>query len=352
MSDYAAAARLAAMLLVATACSTSVPEPVEPARSEATPVSEARIAMGTELRLTAWTDDEASALMAFAEVFNEFERLEALMSTWRDDSEVLWLNAAAGGEAVPLSPDVLNVLRQAHEISEWTDGKFDITFGALSELWRFDEDPVERVPDMDAVRARLELIAYEDLEIDEAAGTARLRRAGMNVNLGGIGKGYAVDRAVEILDARGFDDFLIQAGGDLYVGGEPEGHQWRLGIQDPRGASDTPFAVMELSDATFSTSGDYERYFISDGRRYHHILDPDRGEPATLSRSVTIVTSRAVLADALSTGVFILGPEAGMRLIEQLPDVEGVIVSADNEVSVSTGLREQLTLLSPPSGGL
>jgi thiamine biosynthesis lipoprotein len=208
------------------------------------------------------------------------------------------------------------------------------------------------IPDRADVEARLPLIAWEDVEIDADAGTARLPRAGMGVNLGGIGKGYAVDAGVEILRAAGLDTFLIQAGGDLYVGGEPEGRPWRLGIQDPRGPGGAPFARLELSDATFSTSGDYERYFVRDGTRYHHILDPDLGAPARASRSVTIVTSRAVLADALSTGVFILGAREGLALIERLDDVEVVIVDADNEVHVSSGLEGRLDILSPPSDGL
>ena len=310
------------------------------------------MAMGTELRLTAWTGDTAGALEAFEVVYAEFERLEGLMSTWREDSEVSRVNAAAGGSPLPVSREVLDVLLLSRQISEWTGGKFDITFGALSDFWNFNHDGTDRVPDMDAVRARLPLIAWEDVEIDEAAGTVRLPRSGMSFNLGGIGKGYAVDRAVAILRDAGLGNFLIQAGGDLYVGGQPKGRPWRLGIQDPRSSGGTPFAVMDLADATFSTSGDYERFFIRDGRRYHHILDPDLGEPAMASRSVTIVTSQAVLADALSTGVFIVGPEAGMALIERLDDVEGVIVDADNQLHISSGLVDQLTVLAPPTDGL
>ena len=333
-------------LVLAAACTTPAPGPATPA-----PVTEARIAMGTELRLTAWTIDEAAALDAFDAVYAEFERLEQLMSTWRPASEISRLNAAAGGAPVRVSPDVIDVLQLAAGISESTGGKFDITFGALSGLWRFDEDMDGSIPDRAEVEARLPLIAWEDVEIDADAGTARLARAGMSVNLGGIGKGYAVDRGVDILREAGLDTFLIQAGGDLYVGGEPEGRPWRLGIQDPRGPAGTPFARMELTDATFSTSGDYERYFVRDGVRYHHILDPDLGQPARTSRSVTIVTSRAVLADALSTGIFILGAEEGLALVERLDDVEGVIVDADNQVHVSSGLEGRLEMLSPPGDG-
>jgi thiamine biosynthesis lipoprotein len=142
---------------------------------------------------------------------------------------------------------------------------------------------------------------------------------------------------------------MVQAGGDMYVSGRRGDRPWRLGIKDPRGAGDQSFATLELTDATFSTSGDYERFFIRDGRRYHHIIDPVSGEPARGCRSVTIVTDRAVIADGLSTGVFLLGPSAGMALIERLPHVDGVIVSDRNDVLVSGGLKERLVLLAPPT---
>jgi thiamine biosynthesis lipoprotein len=142
---------------------------------------------------------------------------------------------------------------------------------------------------------------------------------------------------------------MIQAGGDLYVGGRRGGQPWRLGIQDPRGPADTSFATIELSDETLSTSGDYERFFMYQGRRYHHILDPDTGQPAQGVRSVTLVTGKAVLADGFAKGVFLLDPQAGLALLERLPDVEGVIVTARNDVLVSSGLRTRLTLLAPPT---
>lgn len=315
------------------------------------PVTDSRLAMGSSVTVTVWTQDEPGAESGIDEVFREFERLENLMSVWRAGSDVLRLNAAAGEGPVSVSPEVIEVLGLARHYSGLSSGKFDVTFGPLSGLWRFDHDQDGVIPDPAAVASRLPLIGWEDLIVDAAAGTAWLRRKGMSVHLGGIGKGYAVDRGAAILRSHGFENFLIQSGGDMYVGGNPEGRAWRLGIQDPRGPADTPFAVVELTNATFSTSGDYERFFLKDGRRYHHILDPDSGEPAMASRSVTIVTPHAVDADALSTAVFILGPEAGMALIERLPDVEGVIVGARNEVRVSTGLQDRLTVLSPPADG-
>jgi thiamine biosynthesis lipoprotein len=306
--------------------------------------------MGTELRVSAWTDDEAGAAAAATEVFREFDRLDTLMSVWKDGSDVVRLNAAAGERPVAVSADTLAVLREAEQVSEWTGGKFDVTFGALSGLWRFDaQNQDNRLPDPAAVRARLPLIDYRDLVIDEQAGTAFLRRTGMSVHLGGIGKGYAVDRGVAVMRARGFSNFMIQAGGDLYAAGLRGDRPWRVGIRDPRGPADRSFAAVELTDSTFSTSGDYERFFIVGGRRFHHIIDPDSGEPTTHTRSVTIMAKSATQSDAIDTGVFLLGPKEGMALIERLPDVEGVIVTAGNEVLVSSGLSERLIRLAPPT---
>ena len=312
-------------------------------------VERSRVSMGTRLHVSAWTADEAAAVAAFERIFDEFDRLDALMSVWKEGSDILRINAAAGKAAVPVSPEVREVLQAAQEVSQWTGGKFDVTFAALSGLWKFDQDIDGRVPHRSEIAPRLPLIDYRELHVDDRAGTAGLARAGMAVNLGGIGKGYAIDRGVTILRGAGLSDFMIQSGGDLFVAGRRGERPWRVGLQDPRGAPDTLFAAIELTDAAFSTSGDYERYFIRDGHRYHHILDPDTGEPAPGSRSVTIMAKRATVSDGLSTGVFILGGDEGMALIERLPDVEGVIVGADNRVRVSSGLNGRIAILRPPT---
>jgi FAD:protein FMN transferase len=304
--------------------------------------------MGTLLRVGAWTTDEARANDAIEHVFREFDRLEALLSNWKNDSDVTRLNNNAGIRPVKVSQDTIAVLRTAREVSELTRGKFDITFGALTDIWRFDHDQDNVVPEHDLIEARLKRIDYRAVEVDSTAGTAFINRPGMKAHLGGIGKGYAVDRAIALLRSQGFNDFLIQAGGDLYVAGSDGGKPWRLGIADPRG-DHAPFAMVQISDGTLSTSGDYERFFIKDGKRYHHILDPDFGEPAMQCRSVTLVSDRAVLADAVAKGVFILGPDEGMKLIETLPGVEGLIVTSDNDVRISSGLKGRVELLRPPT---
>ena len=307
------------------------------------------VTMGSSLQVTLWTANDPGATAATDAVFAEFDRLDRLMSVWKEGSDVLRLNAAAGREPVRVSPETLEVLTVARQISEWTDGKFDVTFGALSGLWKFDQDQDDSIPPASAVAARLPDVDYTALDIDAARGTAFLRRPGMRAHLGGIGKGYAIDRAAAILRMRGFNDFMIQSGGDLFVSGRRGDRPWRVGIRDPRGPADRSFAALDLTSGTLSTSGDYERSFIRDGRRYHHLLDPDLGEPARGCRSVTIVADTAVIADGLSTGVFVLGPEKGMALIERLPGVEGVVVTSDNKVLVSPGLIGKLTMLAAPT---
>lgn len=312
-------------------------------------VERSHVSMGSEVRLTAWTTDEPTALSVFDQAFSEFDRLDALLSVWKDGSDVVRLNAAAGRDRVRVSPETIDVLRVAKEVGGLTRGKFDVTFGALADVWKFDHDQDNRVPTSAEIAERLPRVDYTAIDIDAPSSTAFLMRPGVRVHLGGIGKGYAVDRAAGILRMMGLRDFLIQSGGDMYAGGLRGDRPWRAGIRDPRGPVERVFATLDLSDATFSTSGDYERSFIKDGVRYHHLLDPDVGQPARGARSVTIVTDRAVLADALSTGVFVAGPDAGMALIERLPDVEGVIVTAENQVLVSSGLKGKLELLAPPT---
>jgi FAD:protein FMN transferase len=335
----------AAAILACGACASDESRNAPPAL-----VERSRVAMGSALRLSAWTADAPAAERAFDAVFTEFDRLDALMSVWKPGSEIERLNAAAGDHPVPAGPDVRAVLHTAAQVSEWTGGKFDVTFGVLSGKWRFDHDQDNRVPDRNEVRALLPLIDYRSLVVDDAAGTVFLRKKGMRAHLGGIGKGYAIDRGVELFRARGLNNFMIQAGGDMFVSGVKDGQPWRLGIQDPRGPGGTIFATIDLTNSTFSTSGDYERFFVKDGRRYHHIIDPATGEPSQAGcRSVTILAASAVIADGLSTGVFLLGPDKGMALVQRLPDVDAVIVTSANDVLMTPRLKGRLSLVRTPT---
>jgi thiamine biosynthesis lipoprotein len=314
-------------------------------------VARSGLAMGSSLTLTAWTADEDTAGRAFDAVFHEFDRLDQLMSVWKEGSDIVRLNGAAGEHPVHVSPETAEVLTLARSMSELTSGKFDVTFGALSDIWKFDQDQDDSVPPQAAIAARLPLIDYRRLIVDPQNVTAFLEKKGMRAHLGGIGKGYAVDRGVALLRRAGLNDFSIQAGGDLYVSGRRGDRPWRLGIADPRAPDGAIFARIELSNSTFSTSGDYERAFVKDGVRYHHILDPATGQPGRLCRSVTILAKTGVLAEGLSKGVFLLGPDQGLALVEQ-SGADAVVVDADNQVQVSKGLKDKLEILHQPTDGI
>ena len=316
-------------------------------------IERSKTAMGTWVHVTIWGADDAAAVNAIDKVFTEFDRIDRLMTTWTDTSEVSRINLAAGdGKPVTVSPELIGVLQKANEASRLSDGAFDITVGSFSGVWKFDEDNDGTIPPPELVAERKKLVSWRDLVLDPARSTARLKRKGQKITLGGIAKGYAVDKGVAILRAAGFVDFIVQAGGDMYCAGRRGERKWRVGIRDPRGPRDAYFALTEVEDRTFSTSGDYERFTIKDGRRYHHIIDPATGYPAAQVRSVTIMAKDATTAEGLSKTLFIWGAERGLKLVESLPDVDAVIVGADNKVSVSKGLRDKLQIIAPPTDGI
>lgn len=340
------------------ACRSAAAPPVAVPGPEPRLVRQELQAMGTGVTFVAYTADEPVAREAFGRAFAVLHRLEALMTTWPHpgwpQSEVMAINAAAGAYPVGVSPETLAVIEAAQRIAELSGGAFDMTFAALADIWKFDENLRESVPDEAAIAARLPLVNFRDVVVNHAARTVFLSRPGMRIDLGGIAKGYIVDACVQVLRAANLTSFLVQAGGDLYVSGTKGGVPWRVGIRDPRGApGDAPFAVAPIVDHAFSTAGDYERAFTQAGKRYHHILDPKTGHPATASRSVTIFAPTALLADSLDDVLFILGPERGLALLEaSFPEVGAVIVGADNRVAISPCLRAVVHVVHAPTPGL
>ncbi len=310
-------------------------------------------AMGTSVSLYFWTDDETEAAKGFEAVMAEMKRIDRMMTTWLPDSEVSQINANAGIKPIKVSDETFAVITRAQDVSRRTRGIFDITVGAFRGLWKFDQDMDGTLPDQKEVKKRLKLVGYRNLILNKAKHTVYLRKKGMRITLGGIAKGYAVDKCVEILRARGFVDFMVQAGGDMYIAGSKGSRPWVVGIRDPRGPASATFASMAISDHSFSTSGDYERGFVRDGIRYHHILDPRTGEPARMSRSVTVKAHDAFTADAWSKVMFILGWKEATRVIkrEKLKDFEVVWVDHDNNVHISDGLKSSLVIQHPPTPG-
>jgi thiamine biosynthesis lipoprotein len=316
-------------------------------------VTRERNLMGTEVTIIIHTDQVRPAEEAIEAAFDEVSRLEGLMTTWQPTSVISQVNQEAGdGKPIPLDDDTYAVLERATQISSLTGGLFDPTVGVYAGVWKFDQDNDGTIPDPAQVRALLPLVDWNDLVVDSSAHTAKLLRAGQKITLGGIAKGYAVDRAVAVLDQHGFVDFLVQAGGDMYVSGVHGDRPWRVGIRDPRGPEGSSFASMDLKDETFSTSGDYERFVIKDGKRWHHLLDPRTGFPATASRSVTVVATDAMTADGISKALFILGPEGGEPILEKAGATGAVWVTSDNQVVISPGLKDRVHIDHPPTDGI
>ena len=221
------------------------------------------MSMGSLLKLSAWTDDESKAVAAFNDIFHDFHRLEDLMSVWRPNSDVVRMNQAAGDHPVPISDDTRAVLVAARQASEWTNGKFDITFGALADIWKFDQDQDDSIPTAESIRARLPFVDYTLVHVDGAAKTGFIAKRGARIHLGGIGKGYAVDRAADLLRGRGFADFMIQSGGDPCRRGLNDGNQ--------RSASTTRAANPEIVCRSTSAMVQHIRTtngVMKDGRRY------------------------------------------------------------------------------------
>ncbi|WP_437713751.1 FAD:protein FMN transferase [Sorangium sp. So ce448] len=343
----------------AASSASAGPLPAQAAPAQAGPARvavEAR-AMGTNLLLAAYTSeamDEAAIRARLDKAIAEIRRLEGLMTTWRPDSELSRVNAAAGKGAVEVSSESLAVIEKSLWISERSEGVFDVTFEAMHGLWKFDEDIDDNVPRKEDVERARALIDHRQIKIDRARRTVMLGKPGMRMSLGGIAKGYAVDAAARVLRGEGLTSFFVQAGGDLYIAGKkPDGSPWRAGVRDPRGKdANDYFAMIEVEDHAFSTAGDYERSFIKDGRRYHHIIDPRTGFPASESRSVTIWAKDALTADAVDDAAFILGAEKGLALVESIEDCGAVIVDRNNKVWVSKRLEGKVEVLRQPTEGL
>lgn len=278
----------------------------------------------------------------WGDAFDEIKRLDALLSAHIEGSDPDRLKQSAGISPVTVSPETLEIIQKSIEYSRLSDGLFDITAGPLIDLWAI-EPPEGHVPTSEELAATLTLIGWRDVEIDESTSQVFLKRTGMSVNLGAIAKGYIADRVKEVLVADGVEHAIVSLGGNIQLIGETS---YGVGIQDPGQGTGIFLGAIPLTDMTVASSGDYERYFEEDGIRYHHILDPKTGYPAdTGLRGVSVVCPRSIDADALSTTVFLMGPEAGMALIEDLQDTEAVLVTDEKSILLSSGLKNIFELV-------
>lgn len=290
--------------------------------------------MGTRIEIELWHDDAAEAERLIAAGMAEFDRIESAMSTYRADSEITYINEQAAAGPVVVGDELFDLIARALALSATTQGAFDITYDSIGQLYDYR---LNRRPGEPEIDAQLATIDYRLIELDREASTIRFAREGMRINLGGIAKGYACESVIALLRREGVTNALATAGGDTRLLGDRGNGPWIVGVRDPDDESGL-VTRLALDNEAVSTSGDYERFFIEDGVRYHHILNPSTGRSAGALRSVTVVGPDATMTDGLSTSVFVLGSQAGLELIERLPDYEAVIIDTARRVQFSTGL--------------
>ncbi len=293
--------------------------------------------MGTSTSVELWHEDEAVARKLIAAAMAEFDRIESTMSTYIADTEISRINDLAAVEPVRVSRELFELIRQALKLSGTTSGGFDITYDSIGTLYDYRSSVR---PSQDEIDQRLGQINYRHVLLDEKNSAVRFAVPGVRINLGGIAKGHAVERVISLLRDAGIQHALANAGGDTRLLGDRMGRPWVVGIRDP---DDEQGLVMRLGleDEAISTSGDYERFFVEEGVRYHHILNPGTGQSAGELRSVTVVGPNATMTDGLSTSVFVAGLETGLALIESIPDYEAVIIDTNHGVHFSSGLDSQ-----------
>ena len=299
--------------------------------------------MGTLVFVTGVAPDQAVAKNAVAEGLAEIRRIEQFMSTWISTSELSKVNAAAGRRAVHVGTENIEVLKASLRMAELTEGGFNIAVGPAVAVWNVSQEG--RIPSQEELNAIRPIISLDHVVINEQVGTVFLKRKGMQIDVGGIGKGYAADLVVAVMQKVGATAGVVAISGDIKTFGRlPNQERFVFGIQHPRKEQGEILARIELENEAVSTAGDYQRFIMKDGIRYHHILDPSTLQPARGCQSVTIIAKEGVMADGLDTGIFVMGPEKGMALIESLSDVEGVIVNAQGTVLISSGLKSRLIL--------
>ena len=302
-------------------------------------LGDARPMMGTEVSVYLWSDDGDAGLAAIESVFREADRIDRLMSTYKDDSEISKINRDAGLGPVRTGEELYELIGRSLEISTLTQGSFDITYESVGQHYDFRSR--QRPDDQTVENERLN-IDYRFVFLDAASRTVAFEKEGVRINLGGIAKGYVVERGISLLESMGIENAIVTAGGDSRLLGDRRGRPWVVGIRDPRKDGEVAISV-PLQDEAISTSGDYERYFDEDGVRYHHIIQPFTGSPVSGVHSATVIGPDAVTTDALSTSVFVMGVDKGLRMIATLPDYESIVIDADGQVFYSDGLQ-------PPAG--
>jgi thiamine biosynthesis lipoprotein len=313
---------------------------------------ESRIAMDTLCTITVVSHSKVHAKRAIESGFERIAHLERLLNYFSETSELSLINRASGNYPVKVSIETLEIIERAIEIAEYTRGAFDPTIGPLMKTWGlYGNNDEFSVPKKEQLQNSLQLVDYKKIKVNKADSEVYLEHEGMEIDLGGIAKGFAADKAVDAVKAQGVKSALVAIAGDIKgFGLKPGGRPWKVGIQDPRkeehetvSSEGDVLASLDLEGKSISTSGDYQRYFIRDGIRYHHIIDPHTGYPATEIVSVSVIAPDGYIADGLSTGIFILGREKGIRLLQTL-GFSGIIIDRNLDMFTTSDLKGRITI--------
>ncbi|GAA4295827.1 FAD:protein FMN transferase [Nibribacter koreensis] len=295
--------------------------------------------MGNRFELTVASGSQQEADSVIDAAIAEIQRIEKLLTTFSDTSETHQINAMAGLAPVIPSPEVYDLIYRSIRISDLTQGAFDITYGSVDKsLWNFDT-AMTTLPSKEVAQASVRLVNYKNVLLEPEKRSVLLMHKGMRIGFGGIGKGYAAERAKQILQQLGVQSGIVNAAGDLTAWGhQPNGQPWTIGIADPN-AKHQPFSQLNISDMAVATSGNYEKFAVIDGKKYSHTINPKTGLPVTGIKSVTILCPNAELADAMATPVMVMGVKVGLELINQMRDIACLVVDDDNRVHCSKNIR-------------
>lgn len=296
--------------------------------------SDKRAIMGTAVSVELWADDEASAAAAIEAVMQEMVHIDQSMSPYIETSELALINREAARHPVKISAEMFYLLKTALHYSQISEGAFDISFASVGYMYDY-RNHIE--PDEAQIQKQLSAIDYRSIKLDAGNSTVHFLKPGMRIDLGGIAKGYAVDKGADVLLARGIRHAIVTAGGDSRIIGDRRGRPWMVGVKDPR-IGNKEAVVLPLESTALSTSGDYERYFMDGDRRVHHILNPRTGKSATGIRSVSVLAPRGIDTDALTKPLFILGVERGMRIIDRIPGVDAIVIDDQGQLFYSKNL--------------
>jgi thiamine biosynthesis lipoprotein len=301
--------------------------------------------MGNRFELSVVAADEQWANRQIDAGIQEIQRIEQLLTTFNDQSETNRVNANAGIMPVEVSRETFSLIQRSLRISDLTQGAFDISYGSIDKrLWNFDQQMTE-LPDKETAKKMVRLINYRNIVLDDEKCTVFLREKGMRIGFGGIGKGYAAERAKQVMKQNGVESGVVNASGDLTTWGlQPNGKQWTIAISNPNAAQEA-FSYMNISDMAVATSGNYEKFVMIGGKKYSHTINPRTGLPVTGIKSVTIITTNAEIADAMATPVTIMGINTGLDLINQMKNIEAVIVDDNDNIYTSKNIKINTPLL-------